>query len=61
MKIKKLTDILKDADICFTGYKRNGCIDLIDMGLQKLHEAQNLLKEPIHEASLNISQPATPL
>ena len=49
MDKKELTELLKDADICFTGYKRNGCIDLIDMGLQKLHEAQNILKGPAFE------------
>lgn len=41
-KVKKL---LEDADICFLGYERNGCRDLVQMGLEKLHEAQEELSK----------------
>lgn len=42
-KIKKL---LEDVDICFLGYERNGCKDLIQMGLERLHEAQEEFSKP---------------
>ena len=46
MDKKKIIKLLEDADICFLGYERNGCRDLVSMGLEKFHEAQNELSKP---------------
>lgn len=43
MNKKKVIKLLHDADICFTGYLRNGCKDLVQMGLRRLHDAQEEL------------------
>lgn len=45
MNKKKVIKLLHDADICFTGYLRNGCKDLVQMGVRKLHEAQEELNK----------------
>ena len=42
----KIKELLKDTDICLIGYERNGCRDLVSMGLNKLHEAQKELEKP---------------
>lgn len=46
MNKKKVEKLLKDADICFLGYERSGCRDLLQMGLRRLHEAQEELSKP---------------
>lgn len=43
MSKKKAIKLLDEADICFTGYIRNWCRDLVRMGLKKLREAQEEL------------------
>lgn len=42
----KVRELLKDVDICLLDYERNGCRDLVLMGLGKLHEAQKELEKP---------------
>lgn len=43
MNKKKVIELISEADICFTGYLRNGCKDLVQMGVRKLHDAQEEL------------------
>lgn len=43
MNKEKVAKLLEEADLCFTGYLRNGCRDFVQMGVRKLHDAQEEL------------------